>query len=97
MKIYQCSEVTVSWFRSYLSNRWQAVYLEDSQSKMLPIVHGIPQGSILGPLLFRMSVNDLPLCLIHSFIHMYADDTSFYVTGKKLNELNTLINVVLEF
>ena len=96
LKIYKCSEVTVSWFRSYLSNRWQAVYLEDSQSKMLPIIHGIPQGSILGPLLFIMFVNDLPLCLMHSFIHMYADDTSFYVTGKNLNELNTLINSDLE-
>ena len=63
---------------------------------MLPIVHRIPQGSNLAPLLFIMLVNDLPLCLMHSFIHMYADDTSFYVTGKNLNELNTLINSDLE-
>ena len=47
-------------------------------------------------MLFIMFVKDLPLCLMHSFIHMYADDTSFYLIGLNLNELNTLINGDLE-
>jgi hypothetical protein len=92
LKIYGCDALTVAWFTSYLKDRKQAVFIERTLSSMSYINHGVPQGSILGPLLFVLFINDLPLALKYSFIHMYADDTSLYVIGKDLNEINRMLN-----
>ena len=63
------------WFRSYLAGRSQCVLLNQCTSDLLPVISGVPQGSILGPLLFLIFVNDLPLSIRHSHIFLYADDT----------------------
>ena len=64
--------------RSYLTNRYQYVQIEKSDSELLEIVTGIPQGSILSPLFFSMFINDLVnSCNIFQFL-MYADDTTIY-------------------
>lgn len=68
------------WFRSYLKDRHQCVKINNSNSDLLPVKSGVPQGSILGPLLFLVYINDLPLCVWFSTIFMFADDakcTSF--------------------
>ena len=96
LKLYGCNNNALSWFCSYLSERNQTVFINSKMSDSLKINHGIPQGSILGPLLFILFINDLPLCLKKGGIHMYADDTSVYVTGKDVNELNTCLNMELE-
>ena len=63
---------------SYLANREKFVELNDTASKTLPIVTGVPQGSILDPLLFLLYINDFPLSSnFYKFI-MYADDTTLY-------------------
>ena len=64
--------------RSYLANREQFVELNDTASKTLPIVTGVPQGSILGPLLFLIYINDFPLSSNFFKFIMYADDTTLY-------------------
>ena len=64
--------------RSYLTNREQFVELNDTASKTLPIVTGVPQGSILGPLLFLIYINDFPLSSNFFKFIVYADDTTLY-------------------
>ena len=63
----------------YLSNRQQQCVVEGCVSKPQLISCGVPQGAILGPLLFLIYINDLPGCLLHSKAHMYADDTTEYM------------------
>ena len=66
----------MSWFKSYLSDRYQFVSLEGKSSECLPLKKRVPQGSVLGPVLFLLFVNDLPLHLPNSSIDMFADDTT---------------------
>ena len=66
-----------NWFQSYLSNRTHFVYVEGSSSSVLPVKSGVPQGSVLGPLLFLLYVNDIPNIISYSTSYLFADDTKF--------------------
>ena len=63
------------WFRAYLANRFQYVSVNNQYSQLLPVESGVLQGSILGPLLFILYVNDLPDTFLHSNMLLFADDT----------------------
>ena len=71
----------------YLENRTQVVKVEASVSAKQSIKSGVPQGSILGPLLFLLYINDLTLTVAHSAIDLYADDSSLYKTGKHIQDV----------
>ena len=72
------------WFQSYLSKRQQSVSINNHTSNYLDVHHGVPQGSILGPLLFLVYINDLHTCINHSTVRHFADDTNLlYSTNKK--------------
>ena len=63
------------WFESYLFNHQQCVKINNKYSHLLPVLSGIPQGSILGPLLFLIYVNDIPDYISNSVLYLFADDT----------------------
>ena len=74
-----------NWFASYLNNRVQQVKSENIKSAPLTISKGVPQGSILGPTLFSIYINDITRNAGNSKIHLYADDTILYSEGPSLH------------
>ena len=66
------------WFRVYLTNIFQYVSVKNHYCQLLPVESGVPQGSILGPLLFIVYVNDLPDTVLHSNMLLFADDTKCF-------------------
>ena len=69
----------LAWFRSYLSDRKQYVSVNGSNSNLLSITCGVPQGSVLGPLLFLIYINDLPNASKKLTFYLFADDTNIYL------------------
>ena len=86
MELFSCNDRTVKWFQSYLTNRTQRTIYKGTRSNSMCISSGVPQGSILGPLLFVAFINDLP-SIISSSIELYADGTTITAQGKSLNEV----------
>lgn len=78
LKIYGLSDDSLNWFSSYLLNRSQRVSVNNVLSQHKSILYGVPQGSILGPLMFLMFINDLPLYTNDVTTDMYADDTTLF-------------------
>ena len=70
---------TLSWIKAFLTGRSQTVVLEGESSSEIPVNSGVPQGSVIGPLLFLLHINDLPEN-IHSQVRLFADDTAIYIT-----------------
>ena len=70
---------------SYLTNRKQYVCLQDTRSSLIEIHQGVPQGSILGPLLFLIYINDIHTCLTAGDIYLYADDSTIFFSGTNID------------
>ena len=96
LKLYGCTENTLCWFKSYLTNRRQMCKIGRTISQERIIRCGVPQGSTLGPLLFLLYVNDLPNCLSHSTASMFADDTNLTTSGKTIKDIQNQLNSDLE-
>ena len=92
LSAYGLSDLSVAWFRSYLSNRKQVTCVDGVISPPMSVTCGVPQGSILGPLLFVLYLNDMDQVINHCSAGMYADDTTLYVKGKSTVDLNMKIN-----
>ena len=103
---YGVSNIELNWFSNYLANRFQYVSYNNYDSSLKQITTGVPQGSILGPLLFIIYINDLPSISDLNIIQ-YADDTCLLIPFKntvdenllktKSNQMNDKLNVIYEW
>ena len=85
----------LEWFKNYLNNRNQFVYTNGEKSNLLGINKGVPQGSILGPILFLIYINDIKNCTSLMTL-LFADDSNFLISGKNLNEIVEILNIELK-
>lgn len=91
---YGCNDIVLKWFSNYLNGRTQCVKIGEEISSARSIVQGVPQGSILGPLLFTIYTADLTSLLSECEYHMYADDTQLYISSapEQINNIATKLN-----
>ena len=86
----------LAWFRTYLKNRCQYVHLNGVDSDELTLDYSVPQGYILGPLLFILYINDLPEVSNLAHYIFYADDANIIITADNENDVRHKVNEVLQ-
>ena len=79
----------LSWIRAFLGSRSQRVVIDGEESESIPVTSGVPQGSVLGPILFLVYINDLP-DEVRSQVRLFADDTTLYLTLESEDDSSTL-------
>ena len=94
---YGIRGIANDWFRSYLTNRQQYVFVNDTNSDLKYMLYGVPQGSVLGPLLFLIYINDLNKAIKFATVRHFADDTCLLIKNKDLKKLQKQLNLDLKF
>lgn len=90
--VYGIRGPILGWFKSYLSHRKQYVVYNNAESQCNNIYYGIPQGSILGPLLFLIYINDITRSTNALKFLLFADDTNIFINGRDIKTMETIIN-----
>ena len=95
LNYYGFRGIVNQWFSSYLSNRTQSTEIGSHISSKLNINCGVPQGSVLGPLLFLLYINDIQYCSSKLQFFLFADDTNALYAHKDLKTLELIVNAKL--
>ena len=90
LQYYGITGHTLNWISDFLKGRTQTVVLEGEMSDKVPVTSGVPQGTVLGPILFLIYINDLPNYLQHSTLRLFADDSIIYKEIKCMNDCQKL-------
>ena len=96
LEFYGVRDVALEWFKSYLKNRKQYVVFNKTESNYMNISCGVPQGSILGPLLFLLYVNDIVNVSNVLLLFLYADDTNTFLSGTNIDHMIDIMNEELK-
>ena len=96
LELYRIKGCNLGWIESYLSNRKEFITYGDKQTNLETITCGVPQGSILGPLLFLIFVNDLHKVTKYLDPIMFADDTNLFYSHKNIKTLFQIVNSELK-
>ena len=86
------SKVSVQWFNAYLTDRLQSVVVNGLTSDPQSICFGVPQGSLIGPLLFIIYINGLPSIVSLCKIQLYADDTLLYASSSSVTDIEFMLS-----
>ena len=90
LKFYGIKNQTLTWISAFLSNRTQTVVLDGESSDIAPVTSGVPQGTVLGPVLFLVYINDLSEYMKSSQLRLFADDSIIYKTIKSQKDCDSL-------
>ena len=93
LSIYKFSQSSLDWMKSYLTNRKQCITERNFSSHMQTVKSGVPQGSVLGPVLFLLFINDLPLLTQETDVDIYADDTTIHAAHKDRKIVETRLQI----
>ena len=96
LEYYGVRGIAKNWFTSYLNDRKQFVSINGYKSALNVIKFGVPQGSVLGPLLFLVYINDFSISVKNSIVHHFADDTNLLYINKSLKVMCKKINFDLK-
>ena len=96
LKSFVIKGMEFNWFSDYLSRCKQRVVVDDHSSEWAHVTQGVPQGSILGPLLFLLYVNDLPAVVDECSVSLYADDVTIYYASKDAGRVSEALNADLQ-
>ena len=96
LKSSGCSDKALKWFKSYLCYREQYTIIDGKSSSRRSVASGVPQGSVLGPLLFSIYVNDIPSRVNTGKMLMFADDATVFVTGTSVENVQNNLNQAMQ-